>query len=49
MLRWADLGIPAAEVDERLPVGGRRRCDLREERGEVLLRKSLETPGRLAH
>ena len=42
-----DLGVPAAEVDERLAVLRRLRRDACEQRGEVLLRQSLEARGSL--
>jgi len=42
VLRRACLGVPATEVDERLPVERRRSRDAREQRPEVLLRKPLE-------
>ena len=42
-----DLGVAAAEVDERLAVLRRLRRDAREQRGEVLLRQSLEARGSL--
>jgi hypothetical protein len=38
---WADLGIAAAEVDERRPGLRRRGGDAPEESDEVLLRKPL--------
>ena len=47
--RWADVGIAAAEVDERLAAARRGRSDAREQRGEVLLRKPVESPGTRAH
>ncbi len=49
VLRRPDLGIPAPEVDERLPVERSVLGDLRQERGEVLLREPIEPVGRRPH
>ena len=49
VLRRPDLGIPAPEVDERLPVERSVLGDLRQERGEVLLREPFEPVGRRPH
>jgi hypothetical protein len=49
VLRRPDLGIPAPEVDERLPVERSVLGDLRQERGEVLLREPIEPLGTRAH
>jgi hypothetical protein len=42
VLRRADLGIPAPEIDERLPLEPRVLGDTSEQRREVLLRKPFE-------
>ncbi len=49
VLRRPDLGVPAPEVDERLPVERGVLGDLRQERGEVLLREPVEPVGRRPH
>jgi hypothetical protein len=38
------LGIPAPEIDERLPIGSRRHNDASEQGLEVLLRKPVTSP-----
>ena len=42
MRRRPDLGVPAAEVDERRPFLGRGGGDAPEQRDEVLLRQPLQ-------
>ena len=49
MLGRADLGIAAAEIDQRLAALNRGRGDPRQQRGEVLLRKTMQSLWALAH
>jgi hypothetical protein len=42
VLRRPDLGIPAAEIDDRLALGRRRSGDASEQHAEVLLGQALE-------
>ena len=45
----AELGVAAAEVDERWAVHGGRGCDAAEQRDEVLRRKPLQAGGPGTH
>jgi hypothetical protein len=49
MLRRPNLRVPAPEVDEGLPVERSVLGDLRQERGEVLLREPIEPIGWRPH
>ena len=49
VLRRPNLGIPAPKIDERLPVERRGRGNASQQRGEVLLRKTLDPIRRWSH
>ena len=47
--RRRDVGIAAAEIDQRLAGLGRHGCDAREQRREVLLRERFDPVGAWTH